>query len=57
MQKILHNRYVKCNFAEYRKKYKPELAIKVSLRPFHKEESLLHLPLYLLFTLSSGIKE
>ena len=52
----MQNRYVKCNFAEYRKKYKPELAIKVSLRPFQKEESLLHLSLYLLFTLSSGIK-
>ncbi|MGM0653174.1 MAG: ATP-binding protein [Bacillota bacterium] len=39
------------SLAEYRKKYKPELAIKVSLRPFHQEASLLHLPLYLLFIL------
>lgn len=39
------------SLAEYQKKYKPELAIKVSLRPLHKEENLLHLPFYLLFTL------
>jgi len=39
------------SLAEYQKKYKPELAIKVSLRPLHKVENLLHLPLYLLFTL------
>ena len=39
------------SLAEYQKKYKPELAIKVSLRPLHKEENLLHLPLYLIFTL------
>ena len=39
------------SLAEYQKKYKPELAIKVSLRPLHKVENLLPLPLYLLFTL------
>lgn len=39
------------SLAEYQKKNNPELAIKVSLRSFHQEESLIHLPLYLLFIL------
>lgn len=39
------------SLVEYRKKYKPELAIKVSMRAPRKEKGLLHVPLYLIFNL------
>lgn len=41
---------------QYREKYKPALAFRSSLKPYHKDENLVNIPLYALFAIEKQIE-